>query len=424
VVGNAAVGRRYWSRVLLFPLLLCSQILAQEAAPAQPAAFLRSNDKFAMNLLTIVHEGDPDRNVTVAPLPLSLTFAALMDGSTDSKSTHEIATAFQWDGMSTLNSASRMLLARFEKPKPRSGQSASKSQGAAELSSLPSGKPEESWISAAFLYRVEGSLSQNFIDRVKYDFGFDFRPAGVRASQSEVLAKNWDSSLPMPVVTGRNDFWITSFTHLRTSWMGNTFVGAKREKHDFRLQSGSIIRADFLKSEFNVYPHARTEDFEAVVLSCWEASILLVVPAQDRDIGQLESALTNDPRMIESLLARTVGDVQLPPFHFTYEGDLRNFLEKMGVRSIFNSGSNTLQFMVPGEGGVLRGVVQKSEIAVDEEGIRADAGTIFHGIYGGIMGNPAAPFHLILDRPFLFIVRDRVTNALLFTGIVMNPALP
>jgi serine protease inhibitor len=128
--------------------------------------------------------------------------------------------------------------------------------------------------------------------------------------------------------------------------------------------------------------------------------------------------------MIESLLTRAVGDVQLPPFHFTFEGDLRNSLEMMGVKSIFNSAPDTLQFMVPGKGGVLRGVLQKSEITVDEKGIRADSRTVLHGIYGGIMGDPVTPFHLVLNRPFLFVVRDSVTNALLFAGTVMNPTLP
>jgi serine protease inhibitor len=33
------------------------------------------------------------------------------------------------------------------------------------------------------------------------------------------------------------------------------------------------------------------------------------------------------------------------------------------------------------------------------------------------------PFHMVLNRPFLFIVRDNVTNALLFVGVMMNPNL-
>ena len=73
-------------------------------------------------------------------------------------------------------------------------------------------------------------------------------------------------------------------------------------------------------------------------------------------------------------------------------------------------------------GGELSGVVQKTEITVDENGIRADAGTIVHGVYGGVMG-VQSPFHMTLDRPFLFIIRDNVTRALLFAGVVTNPTV-
>jgi len=65
---------------------------------------------------------------------------------------------------------------------------------------------EELWISAAFLYRGPGSLSQDFIDRVKYDYGFTFRAVGEHTPQSDILAKNWDAALPMPTISGQNDF--------------------------------------------------------------------------------------------------------------------------------------------------------------------------------------------------------------------------
>jgi Serpin (serine protease inhibitor) len=71
---------------------------------------------------------------------------------------------------------------------------------------------------------------------------------------------------------------------------------------------------------------------------------------------------------------------------------------------------------------ILRGVAQKTEITVDENGIRADAGTIIHGVYGGILA-AQSPFHMALHRPFLFLIRDNVTHALLFAGVVMNPTL-
>ena len=106
-----------------------------------------------------------------------------------------------------------------------------------------------------------------------------------------------------------------------------------------------------------------------------------------------------------------------------YETDMRDALQEMGVHLVF-SDSNTLLSMAPNRsGGKLRGVAQKTEITVDGDGIRADSGTISGGVYGGIM-MVREPFHMTLNRPFVFLIRDTVTHALLFIGAVMNPKEP
>ena len=40
-------------------------------------------------------------------------------------------------------------------------------------------------------------------------------------------------------------------------------------------------------------------------------------------------------------------------------------------------------------------------------------------ILGGIMA-ASEPFHLILDHPFLFLIREQNTGALTYIGAIMN----
>jgi serine protease inhibitor len=176
-----------------------------------------------------------------------------------------------------------------------------------------------------------------------------------------------------------------------------------------------------------MYLYAHTEEFEAVVLPCQEATILLILPSVNSSVEQLEGAIARRPDLVEALLARKEGEVRLPPFHFGFETGLRTSIEAMGVHRIFTD-PHTLLWMEakrgePKNGVVLTGVAQKTEIAVDENGIRADAGTVVSGVFGGLE-QAKAPFHMSLERPFLFLIRDRATNALLFEGAVMNPTLP
>jgi hypothetical protein len=171
LVRTANAGRKSrWGATILLFTALCTSAIAQESHQVQPASFLHANDKFALNLLMVAHEEEQGRNIVLAPLPVSLTFAALMDGTTDTKSVEELAIAFHWEEPRGIDVAGRMLLTRFAKPKPRPiPHIASPSPAAEVLRNYSPGQSEELWLSAAFLYRGEGSLSQDFIDRVNYE---------------------------------------------------------------------------------------------------------------------------------------------------------------------------------------------------------------------------------------------------------------
>lgn len=397
-----------WIKALaLLPFLLALPVASQDFSQTQPAAFLRSNDKFGMNLLSETYKAAPDRNIVIAPLPVSLAFAPLLEASVDAEHKKEIISAFHWQGNGDINIAGRMLHARFAEPNPK-----------------PTGYPEGMWISGAFVYRGQGSLAQDFIDRVTSNYGFAFLSVGKTTPEANALAGAWDPSVPMPAVEGAKDFWITSFLHLRSYWAGNTFAFAKRQKQDFTLPSGSVVRADFLKSETASYLYSHSEELDAIVLYGWQTSILFVLPGQNVNMSQILSSMVSDSDSIESSMKKQWGDVQMPPFHITYETDFRPSLENMGVKSIFQNPLVMVSMAPQRLGGMLEGVAQRTEITVDGIGIRADSGTNAGGVFGGIFGQPPSPFHLALNRPFLFVVRDRVTHALLFAGVVTNPTVP
>ena len=65
-------------------------------------------------------------------------------------------------------------------------------------------------------------------------------------------------------------------------------------------------------------------------------------------------------------------------------------------------------------------VVQKAYISVDEKGTEAAAAT------GVVMQPTAIPMPqavFIADHPFLFIIRDRESGAILFAGRVVDPGI-
>jgi serpin B len=72
--------------------------------------------------------------------------------------------------------------------------------------------------------------------------------------------------------------------------------------------------------------------------------------------------------------------------------------------------------MVEGGGLHLARVEHEAVIEVDEEGTRAAAAT------GGVMAGSHGPT-IHIDRPFLYVIRDRGAGTILFVGRVIDPTL-
>jgi serpin B len=67
-------------------------------------------------------------------------------------------------------------------------------------------------------------------------------------------------------------------------------------------------------------------------------------------------------------------------------------------------------------------VRQRTFVEVNEEGTEAAAVTGMPQTKG-IHRDPPKPFQMIVDRPFLFLIEDRLTRMILFIGVVYDPGV-
>lgn len=110
-------------------------------------------------------------------------------------------------------------------------------------------------------------------------------------------------------------------------------------------------------------------------------------------------------------------DVRLPKFAFDSGFDLAADLIDLGMSDAFEgradfsglTGDRTLS---------ISGAVHKAVIVLDENGTVAAAATGF----AGPPSLPPQPLEVVIDRPFLFFIRDVKTRVVLFAGRVVNPS--
>jgi serine protease inhibitor len=397
--------------------LFAASALAQQPPGQGLAQLVDANERFGKKLLLQVHAGSPDKNIVVSPISVSILFAALQENSYDGQLLQEINNLFGWGAYPRLSVPARMLLAAFEEPvRPVVPPRKTIPAGA-----RVAGAPEAAWITNTFLYRtpkdVKHPIGRRFMLNAQKYYAMKFVNTGTSFPTSADLARARKSLGPSPHVDGDNDVWISSAAHLQTAWYGNTFSMSKPSPGEFVTVAGQSKQVTMVTSELSGYPYAKTADFEAAALPCNSGYMVVVLPAPGKDVRDVERALAEHPELLDANLKPALGDVALPYFKFRYELNFRESLQAMGIKTAFRD----LGPMVNIPRSHLTQILQSTDIEVNREGIRADAETVAGIVYGGITGG-SNRFHLQLNRPFLFLIGEQNTNALLFLGAVMDPS--
>jgi serpin B len=147
-------------------------------------------------------------------------------------------------------------------------------------------------------------------------------------------------------------------------------------------------------------------------------SMLILLPKKIDGLTDLEKALTSGKWAV-GLTSRRV-NVHLPKFTMTSEFDLTAMLSSMGMSLAFSDDAD-FSGMSTQEPLAISAVIHKAFVDVNEEGTEAAAATAVGMRLGAAMPRPEEPVEFRADHPFVFLIRDDRTGAVLFLGRVANP---
>ena len=147
--------------------------------------------------------------------------------------------------------------------------------------------------------------------------------------------------------------------------------------------------------------------------------MVIILPS----VGQFENfeRSLNAEKVNEILNSMQATEVALtlPKFEFESDISLSEILIEMGMPRAFGIGGGT---DFSGMDGTLNlyitEVLHKAFVSVDEEGTEAAAAT---AVIIAEMAVIVDATEMRIDRPFIFMIRDKGSNSLLFLGKVMNP---
>jgi len=146
--------------------------------------------------------------------------------------------------------------------------------------------------------------------------------------------------------------------------------------------------------------------------------MLILLP--DDGIEAFEQEL--DAETIEAISTRLASSrvsLTMPPFEFTRSVQLGKILRSMGMVSAFSSGLADFSGFTGQPDLFISEVLHKAFVKVDESGTEAAAAT---AVVMGLTCVPAEPTEFVIDRPFIFLIRNRSTRTIIFMGRMMDPS--
>lgn len=250
------------------------------------------------------------------------------------------------------------------------------------------------------------------------DFGGD--PDGERQRINRWVADETEGRiedlLPRGALDPSTVLVLTNAIYFLASWR-DEFDPADTDEGTFTSLDGSESTVPFMHQNVRTH-YAEVGGVEAVELPYVgeEVSMVLLLPEAGR-FEAFERGLDADRLFgIFEQLGDARGDLAMPKFEIETSLQLGQTLSAMGMSEAFGSGAD-FGGIQDGDGGLRIDEVYHDAFAtVDEEGTEAAAATAV------VMADSAPPDwgELRLDRPFLFCIRDRPTDAVLFLGRVVD----
>ncbi len=147
-------------------------------------------------------------------------------------------------------------------------------------------------------------------------------------------------------------------------------------------------------------------------------SMTIALPREPAGISSLLAGLTAErwSAWMHSLRFQQC-EVRLPKFKLENDLILNGALCALGMGIAFEPGRADFGHMRPERDGYVTQVRHKSYVDVNEEGTEAAAATSVM-LYGS-----SSPVRVVVvDRPFVFAIRDKLSGTILFLGRVLDPA--
>ncbi len=366
---------------------------------------VNANNQFAIDLYQQISKqpAQAENNVFFSPYSLS-TAMAMLYAAVEGETKEQIQKTFYYPTPAILNPNSAALYNQFNKPNPNY-----------DLSTV-----NDLWM------RQGLSPNQNYLDTVKRYYGgqvtnldFASRPEPSRQAINKTISNHTKQMIPELLPEGSikssTAAVLTNAVYFKSEWAQP--LGLRGSTQPFYNLNGTTTDTNFMYS-IESFDYMEDERVQVVELPYKgdELSMLVVLPkskeaaAMQKLIANLSTAQIN--KWTERLESKEIF-LNMPKFKLEQIYKMESILTEMGMPIAF---SNKADFSLFNDKLPLAvdSVIHKAVVEVDEKGTVAAAATSI--VITPISASYNAEF--TADHPFMFMIKDNKTDAILFLGQV------
>lgn len=210
---------------------------------------------------------------------------------------------------------------------------------------------------------------------------------------------------------------LTNAIYFNAAWQYPFKEEATNKNGTFTLLNGNKTTVPMMK-ETETLGYAEGQGYQAVELPYDGRQLSMVILLPQKDFKAFETSLSyGQVTTITKDLKPKLVALSMPKFEFDSSFGLKKTLAGMGMPVAFTDAAD-FSGMTGKRDLMISDVIHKAFVSVSEAGTEAAAAT---AVIMRTTSMPVGPVEVTLDHPFIFLIRDIKTGAVLFVGRVLNP---
>lgn len=401
-------------RLLLMVLPLCLLACSNEstgpesptpvrAATSGERAVLRANTGFGFTLFRTTAAVATDENLFLSPLSVSMALGMTANGAAgETAQAMRLALAQQGLSSTEINQSYRSLIDLLRGTDPR------------VRFDIANGI----WNRTGFV------PEQAFIDSNRFYFDADVRTLDFSRADAADIINAWVSqktqgkipAIVAPPIPPLTVMYLINAMYFKGTW-ATQFDPARTRDDVFKAPGDRDIPVKMMNGNADIR-YLKDQLAEVVDLPYgWDRySMAILLPRPDVTLATLRDALRPAQwQTWQEAMHETAMDLQIPRFTMEYETSLNDILASMGMGIAFDPSHADFSGISRQMELFISQVKHKTFVQVNEEGTEAAAATSVE------VGTTSVPQVFRVDRPFVFVIHERNTGAILFIGQVTAP---